>query len=173
MRRRAVVGTIAAAIAFCLAVPRDRVRRIFARLRSQPGPTPHELRTMVAVAEHIYPRDSSPGAVDLGIEQFLGRHLGTDYYRRCLPPLRRATAALDAWAVEAGARDFVSSPHGQRCALVDRLASAQDSGLAGDFADLVDLTLEGCFSDPVHGGNRLGQGWAIMREGVREEWFGA
>ncbi|HZS37274.1 MAG TPA: gluconate 2-dehydrogenase subunit 3 family protein [Polyangia bacterium] len=116
-------------------------------------------RTLTAACERILPRDQDPGAIDLGVSEFIDRALAGDrFYASTRAPLREALRALDREAAAA---------HGRAFAALD--AIDQDAALArweerdaATFHTLLTLTLEGAFSDPIHGGNRGQAGWRLI-----------
>jgi len=134
------------------------------------------IHTLALVADCIYPDTSgAPGAVALGIEEYLIRQLGTKYYRRHTALLREMTHVLDMRAREAKAEAFADAPVEVRRRLVDRLAQGTlstetfDSVLA--FDTMVTVTLEGCFADPRYGGNYDRLAWDTMSSALDMRWF--
>jgi gluconate 2-dehydrogenase gamma chain len=133
--------------------------------------TAAEARVIAAACERIFPRDANgPGASDSGVVVYIDRQLagpfGRDKYRYVAPP-------------------FVDSvpQHGYQGRETPRQTYRDGIRALGDFADLspreqdVKLaaidgsrfftmlrahTLEGVFSDPMHGGNVDLVGWKLI-----------
>ncbi|MCY7417866.1 MAG: gluconate 2-dehydrogenase subunit 3 family protein [Chloroflexi bacterium] len=133
--------------------------------------TPHEGATIQALMGRIVPDDDlGPGAIEAGAVYYLDRalagHLQLEQGR-----YRAAIRALDAWAVARFGVDLLGSSGEQQNALLDDLANDRgpagqgrgDGRLGVEFFELARAhTLEGMFSDPVHGGNRDLAGWKLL-----------
>ena len=123
--------------------------------------TPLELQTVSAACERMLPADEDPGAIALGVPTFVDRQLATDTYAKWRDQIRKDLADLD---LDARARFGTTFAH--------LSASDQDTLLAtwsiGNeqqttfLSRLMYLTVEGAFSDPVHGGNKDGAGWTLI-----------
>ena len=122
--------------------------------------TEAEYATTAAACERLLPRDDDPGAIDLGVPDYIDRALATDQARLG----ERFRAALRALGAEARRRAGV--PFAQ-------LSAASQDNLLDDWSDgapdraaavalILTLTLEGAFGDPSHGGNRDARGWQLI-----------
>jgi len=123
--------------------------------------TAAELAALAAAAERILPRDEDPGAVDLGVPEYIDRMLTDDVMRNWREPMRRGLELLDEKArAKHGASFAETTPDAQDeiLAVVER----ETRGPTGFFARLSHLTLEGAFGDPAHGGNRDEAGWRLV-----------
>ena len=151
---------------------------------------PQEARTADAAAARLIPADENgPGAREAGVVVFLDRQLAGawghgDHFYRGGPFLagtpqqgyqlaftpaemfRAGLASLDASARKLHDASFADLAAAQQDAL---LADAEHGKLdfgalpsAAFFAALLDATMEGFFSDPVHGGNRGKVGWKLV-----------
>ncbi len=175
MNRRKFVAAGIAGICFWFFIPLHRVRSIFNRLKKRSGPTQNELKTATRIAEYIYPADDLPGATSLGIEIFFSEQFQTPYYRQYIPALKRLCRFLDKKCRKEHSCGFLAADPSIQNELIHTLSSEQtirqNPGIQKDFNALVDITLEGCFSDPMHGGNREKNAWRILTGTVNEEWF--
>jgi len=138
--------------------------------------TDGEVKTLAAAAECIYPQTGTEdGARSLGIEQYLTKQLGTKYYRREVPTLRRAAASLDEAAMATRGRAFFECRAQEQDAIFEAFAQGKDTRDGGSAAKafnlLVDITLEGCFSHPRHGGNAGMKAWKVMESALQKGWF--
>jgi hypothetical protein len=176
MNKRTFLGICASFAAFCLLVPSHTVRSIFNRLKSR-RPSDLELETMSCIADILYPPDAGEGAAGLGIATFLANQAHTPYFRQYLAPLRRVIACLDVESHKINSKSYCSQTSDVRVRLLDDLmsgrAEAGHPGIQRDIFSLYDLVIEGCFSDPSHGGNRHKKAWGMLNGTFKEEWFNA
>lgn len=134
--------------------------------------TRHEARTIEAAMARIFPDDDlGPGAVEAGAVYYVDRALaGAEQNNQ-----GRYRAGVRSLDVLAGARfgtAFADCDPMQQDELIGHLAAqaAPDTEVApGEaptglafFEILRAHTLEGMFSDPVHGGNRNLSGWKLL-----------
>lgn len=175
MRRRTWIAVIIAGISFWLIIPLYRIRLLFNRLRVSPGPDGHSIETAAHIAEFIYPADAAPGALALNIHRFFTEQFVTLYYYRHGVSLQRLMKYVDTQARISGARDFLSAEKSVQDQILQRVTSGEDDETSQEiqrgFYALVDMTLEGCFSDPRHGGNCNKQAWRLLGGTIKEEWF--
>jgi gluconate 2-dehydrogenase gamma chain len=151
--------------------------------------TDRERALVARLADQVLPPDDTPGAVDLGAVDYIDALLaGTGLFfaqgpysgRTRYPDVSGAPtdlypeasfeqrAPLDRVQHEAWRRLLLghADDPGLRALFRGHLEKADEDAtlddLAPDFRDaLVDLVAEGCFADPVYGGNREGQGWQL------------
>jgi gluconate 2-dehydrogenase gamma chain len=120
-----------------------------------------QARTVAAATERILPRDQDPGALDLGVPEYLDRALSDpsiDFLKRPLVTL------LDGVEAEARARHYRSFAE-LASEAADEILARWQRGKPGEqrcFEVLLALTFEGAFGDPKHGGNREGRGYAMI-----------
>jgi len=143
-----------------------------------------------AACECIFPKDEvGPGATELGVAEFIDRQMDTPYgrgelwylsgpyldgpptlgYQISLPPrdiYRRGIAGADAYVMKERGCPFSKLDHETKISVL----SAFEGG-AIHFADLParvffdqlrQNTMEGAFSDPIHGGNHGLGGWTML-----------
>lgn len=134
--------------------------------------TPHEGRTIQAAMARIFPDDElGAGAVEAGAVYYLDRALaGAEHYHQ--GTYRTAVQSLDALAQSRFGAQFGDCNEAQQDALIGEMAAEAEpraevgpgeapTGL--QFFELLRAhTLEGMFSDPVHGGNRNLAGWSLL-----------
>jgi gluconate 2-dehydrogenase gamma chain len=129
--------------------------------------TAHEAATFEAVAARIWPGTPvDPGAREGGAVYYLDRAL-SGAYAGMQQTYRQGLAALDALSRARHGIEFVHlSDAYQDATLADLEAGGVEEfdGLSSaEFFHLcVTHTMEGMFSDPIHGGNRDFAGWRAV-----------
>jgi gluconate 2-dehydrogenase gamma chain len=146
---------------------------------------------IVAACDRLIPRDEhGPGAVELGVAEFIDRHMQTPYASGdiwyMLGPFIEASAEFgyqgrlavrDILRVGLGAIDahcrshfdgksFAALEHARQEALLKSAESGhlQLEGISSQlfFAELLAEVRNGYFSDPVHGGNKGMGSWKMI-----------
>jgi hypothetical protein len=82
--------------------------------------SPSEYKTVDVVAEHIIPKDSTPGAHEAGVAEFIDFMVAHDPELQY--PFRTGVAWLDAFATEKNGADFAALRAEEREALLRKLA---------------------------------------------------
>jgi gluconate 2-dehydrogenase gamma chain len=123
--------------------------------------TAEEKTTLAAACECILPRDDDPGAIDLGVPDYIDRALVDDVMVKWRLPLRRGLADLDTRARTRAGVGFAVAAVAVQDEILAEL-QAESRARTSFFRRLVHLTLEGAFGDPRHGGNRDGAGWRLI-----------
>ena len=153
--------------------------------------TAAEVRTLEAITERLIPADSDgPGAREAGVVRFIDSQLAgwygrgqrwymqgpfpeplaTQGYQTHHTPaqlIRAGLAALDAYVRSANRdADFAAMPEDRQIDILQRLEN-EDINFASVpgalfFSFLLEMTIEGYFCDPVHGGNRDMVGWRYV-----------
>jgi gluconate 2-dehydrogenase gamma chain len=133
--------------------------------------TSQEARVIEAACERIFPRDASgPGATDAGVVVYIDRQLagpyGRDAYRYVTPPFVDSLPQHGYQGREtprdtyrAGIRalgDFANLTAAEQDAKLVTIEHSRFFGL------LRAHTIEGVFSDPIHGGNTNLVGWKLI-----------
>lgn len=121
-----------------------------------------EYVTLAAACERIFPRDETPGAIDLGVPLYVDRALAAKPRPGWSTGFRTGLARLDA-----AARDhFGAAFHRARIEDQQSLLSAWQEDDEDDnatvFRNLVVATLEGAFGDPTYGGNPERSTWTTF-----------
>jgi gluconate 2-dehydrogenase gamma chain len=152
--------------------------------------TEEEAAFVAAAVDRLYPSDElSPGAVELGVVQFIDLQLaqafgvghriyldgpfadGTPQQGYQLPYTPRELYRIGIRGVGARVEEEFGAPlHELPPARRDEALRAMEAGLldtpempsAVFFETLLANTIEGVFSDPVHGGNRDAASWRML-----------
>lgn len=152
--------------------------------------SPEEFRFLQAACECIYPSDSyGPGATALGAPVFIDRQMDTPYgrgelwymagpfqdgpanlgYQLPFAPrdlYRKGIAGANHYARAQRGKDFADLSQKDQIEILTAFEGGAihfpDMNARLFFEQLRRNTLEGVFSDPVHGGNRHMQGWLLL-----------
>jgi gluconate 2-dehydrogenase gamma chain len=124
--------------------------------------TPAAFATLSALCERLLPRDDQPGALDLGVPEYIDRAIAAPdlapvraLVERLLPVLERETRERFHGA------GFHDATVEQQDAMI--LAWQRGHERTRPFFDAVlSLTLEGAFGDPKYGGNKGGEGYVLV-----------
>jgi gluconate 2-dehydrogenase gamma chain len=128
--------------------------------------TNDEYDTVAAAVERIVPRDDEPGAIDLGVPEYVDRALSTPTLSHVRDEFVRGTEALMRRAMSRHHKPFAQLAPAEQDALLTAFKdSPAGTGEAHYWTVLIGLTMEGLFGDPVHGGNRGGRGWELIGYG--------
>jgi gluconate 2-dehydrogenase subunit 3-like protein len=154
LTRRRFLELGASATALVLACRRERSIPALIAL------TDAEYAATAAACERILPRDEDPGAIDLGVADYVDRALAGDR-AGWRDRFRAGLRGLDD-----AARRRAGAPFGElAAALQDQILDDWQDGTPAqvEFVRmLIELTFEGAFGDPSHGGNRDGRGWQLI-----------
>lgn len=133
--------------------------------------TAAEANVVAAACERIFPRDATgPGATDAGVVVYIDRQLagpyGRDAYRYVAPPFVDSVPQHGYQGRETP-RDTYRAGIRALGAFADLPTAEQDAKLAAIehsrfFGFLRAHTIEGVFSDPMHGGNTNLVGWKLI-----------
>ncbi len=177
MNRRSFLAIIHMGVGFWLLTPFHKIRSLYNRLKGPACPDTAEIKIASRIAEYIYPESDTPGAVSLGIENFLINQFRTPYYRHYIPSLRRITRYCNKRCMKDYSCTFLAADAEIQRQVVHTITASetvrQYPEILDDFNSLIDITLEGCFADPRHGGNREKRAWQILGGTINEEWFNA
>lgn len=125
--------------------------------------TNEEYQTVAAAVERIVPKDEDPGAIELGVPEYIDRALSTPTLSHVRDEFVRGTEALMRRATSRHRQPFAQlTPEDQDALLTAFKDSPAGSGEAHYWTVLIGLTMEGCFGDPMYGGNRGGRGWELI-----------
>lgn len=145
---------------------------------------------IVAAVDTLIPSDElSPSASDCGVATFIDRELAGAYgagdrmyrqgpfhkgkpgqgYQLPLTPRQffaAGIAATNEWSRKTYGKDFDRLSPADRIAALKELdaGKAQLAGFSGKqfFEQLLQITMEGFFADPIYGGNRNKAGWRMV-----------
>jgi len=123
-----------------------------------------EALTLAAIAERIFPKTDTPGAVEIGALNYIEIALAGDY--ASLAPLyHQGLRALQRYARGKFNKKFVDLGDGEKDAVLqDFEAGAVDKfKAAAEFFETVRYhVLEGVFCEPQYGGNKDMAGWRLV-----------
>ncbi len=125
--------------------------------------SPREVEIAAAACDAILPPDHEPGAVQLGVIEYLDRrfdrvHEGPDKRERFTAGLRE----LNQWVIEHEGREFPELPQKDRERTLNAYATDGGPKGRGFVTQLVLHTMEGTLADPAYGGNRDRAGWTLI-----------
>jgi len=122
-----------------------------------------ERRTLEAVAERIFPKTDSPGAVEIGAVDYIEIALAGDY-APLLPLYRSGVRALNRQAKAKYAGQFARLDGEQQDLLLkDFESGTAEYKKAAEFFDMVKYhVFEGLFCEPHYGGNKNMVGWRVV-----------
>lgn len=123
-----------------------------------------ESMILTAIAERIFPRTDTPGAVEIGAVNYITIALAGDY--AALAPLyRQGLRALQRYCRSKFAKHFIELAAPEQDAVLREFeAGAQDTfAEAAEFFETVRYhVLEGVFCEPQYGGNKDMTGWRLV-----------
>jgi len=135
-----------------------------ARPKSPKVLTPRQARTLAAMADRIFPRTDTPGAVEIGALEYIENALAGDY-ATLLPLYRAGLRAIDRHARSKHGEPFAQlSPAQEDDVLLD-FETGRILGFkrAAEFFEAVRYhVLEGVFCEPHYGGNKEMTGWRLV-----------
>lgn len=126
--------------------------------------TAGESKILAAIAERIFPRTETPGAVEIGALQYIEVALAGDY-AAFAPLYRKGLHAVERSAKASFGRAFCLLSEAQKDEVLLKFEIGAVPGFkpAGEFFDTVRChVLEGVFCEPQYGGNRDMIGWRLV-----------
>jgi gluconate 2-dehydrogenase gamma chain len=125
---------------------------------------PDEAETLELIAERIFPKTNTPGAVEIGAVNYIDIALAGDY-APLLPLYRQGIRAINRYSRAEFGRTF----HSLTDELKDAVLVAFESGSIAEFKNAAEFfetvrchVLEGIFCEPQYGGNKDMMGWRIV-----------
>ncbi|KMQ52751.1 hypothetical protein CHISP_0520 [Chitinispirillum alkaliphilum] len=171
MKRRSFVAMSLSFAGFCIFAPAHRISGWFNRLRLSGFISDNELDIAAFAARYVYPSGSTPGAKELGIREFFKRQLRDDHNLHYYQSIRQICSVLEKSSRTAFMKPFCRIGKNERQALLSDLFNGDLPVSRTDLNKFIDFTLEGCFCDPMHGGNSEYSSWQVMEGFIRKEWF--
>lgn len=126
--------------------------------------TPDEAEILELIADRIFPKTATPGAVEIGAINYIDIALAGDY-AALVPLYRQGLRALNRYARAKFSRAFQSLNDELRDAvlLAFEAGSIPDFKNAAEFFETVRChVLEGIFCEPQYGGNNDMMGWRLV-----------
>lgn len=122
-----------------------------------------ERRTLEAIAERIFPKTDSPGALEIGAVDYIEIALAGDY-AALLPQYRAGLRALNRHSKTKCAGQFARLDGAQQDGLLkDFESGVAEYKKAAEFFDMVKYhVFEGLFCEPHYGGNIDMAGWRVV-----------
>ena len=125
---------------------------------------PDEAETLERIAERIFPKTNTAGAVEIGAVNYIDVALAGDY-APLLPLYRQGIRAVDRYARSKFGRAFRSLSD----ELQDAVLAAFEQGAITEFKNAAEFfetvrchVLEGIFCEPQYGGNKDMIGWRLV-----------
>jgi gluconate 2-dehydrogenase gamma chain len=126
--------------------------------------TADEIETLSAIADRIFPKTDTAGAVEIGAIHYIEIALAGDY-AALLPLYRAGLRMIHRFAQSKFGRRFDSLTEAQK----DAVLTDFESGAVTSFAKAAEFfetvryhVLEGVFCEPQYGGNRGMIGWRLV-----------
>ena len=126
--------------------------------------TPAEGETLEAIAERIFPKTDTPGAVEIGVLNYIDIALAGDY-APLVPLYRQGLRAVERFALSKFAERFSDLTEEQKDAVLAEFEAGSVRGFkkAAEFFETVRYhVLEGVFCEPQYGGNKDMIGWRLV-----------
>jgi len=123
-----------------------------------------ETEILELIADRIFPKTATPGAVEIGVINYIDIALAGDY-AALVPLYRQGLRALNRYARAKFSRAFQSLNDELR----DAVLLAFEAGSIPDFKNAAEFfatvrchVLEGIFCEPQYGGNNDMMGWRLV-----------
>src|ERR1044071_459380 len=126
--------------------------------------TPDESKILTAIADRVFPRTETPGAVEIGAVQYIEVALASDY-AALAPIYRQGLRAIERCAKVKFRRAFCLLSEAQKDQVLVDFETGAVPGFkpAADFFETMRChVLEGVFCEPQYGGNRDMIGWRLV-----------
>lgn len=126
--------------------------------------TPSQTKILEAIAERIFPKTDTAGALEAGALDYLTLALSADY-ARSLALYRRGLRALERWAQQKFAASFAALTDEEKDSILISFEAGEVTGFkrAAEFFETVRYhVLEGVFCEPQYGGNKGMIGWHLV-----------
>jgi hypothetical protein len=124
--------------------------------------TAPEYLTLAAATERVFPEDSAPGAIALGVPHYIDRWIASTPAPPWAEELQPGLLRLDKEATERFKQLFCLAGASNQDALLAEWEADHGSVNARFLQNLVEATLEGVLGDPTYGGNLNSGGWASI-----------
>lgn len=119
---------------------------------------------LAAIAERIFPKTDTPGAVEIGAVNYIEIALAGDY-TALAPQYHEGLRALQRYSRSKFGKHFVDLAAAEQ----DRVLGEFEAGVPDSFAQAAEFfetlryhVLEGVFCEPQYGGNKDMTGWRLV-----------
>jgi gluconate 2-dehydrogenase gamma chain len=126
--------------------------------------TPAEGETLGAIADRIFPKTDTPGAVEIGVLNYIDIALAGDY-APLVPLYRQGLRAVERFVQTKFAERFSDLTEKQKDAVLAEFEAGSVRGFkkAAEFFETVRYhVFEGVFCEPQYGGNKDMIGWRLV-----------
>jgi gluconate 2-dehydrogenase gamma chain len=123
-----------------------------------------EVKTLESIADRIFPKTDTPGAVEIGVLNYIDIALAGDY-APLVPLYRQGLRAVDRFARATLGKRFSDLNEDQKDAVLVEFEAGAVRGFkkAAEFFETVRYhVLEGVFCEPQYGGNKGMIGWRLV-----------
>jgi len=126
--------------------------------------TEDEAAILDAIADRIFPKTDTPGAVEIGAPDYIDIALAGDY-ASLVTLYRQGMRAINRHALKKFGRKFTASTDEQKDAVLVGFEAGSVEGYkqAAEFFETLRYhVLEGVFCEPQYGGNKNMTGWRLV-----------
>jgi gluconate 2-dehydrogenase gamma chain len=123
-----------------------------------------EVKTLESIADRIFPKTDTPGAVEIGVLNYIDIALAGDY-APLVPLYRQGLRAVDRFARATFGKRFSDLKEQQKDDVLAQFEAGSVRGFkkAAEFFETVRYhVLEGVFCEPQYGGNKNMIGWRLV-----------
>ena len=131
--------------------------------------TSEEASCVIAMAEQIIPKDSSPGATDAGVIHYIDRQL-SGVFQYDQETYRAGIKNLQLYCKKQFGNDFQNLKFDQQTSILKQMESYQlqhgdwdQRQFAGFFNLVLSHTMQGFYGSPIHGGNKDYMSFEMLR----------
>ena len=123
-----------------------------------------ETQILSAIAERIFPRTDTPGAVEIGAIDYIEIALSGDYAAQ-VPLYRQGLRAVERYSRTKFGKKFIHLSDADKDLLLRDFEAGSVDGFkpAAEFFETIRYhVLEGVFCEPHYGGNKNMTGWRLV-----------
>jgi gluconate 2-dehydrogenase gamma chain len=124
--------------------------------------TEDEAALLNQLANQIIPEDDAPGAFVAGVCFYIDKQL-TGPLRRYAPTYRKSVPLFRAECVKRTGREFGALAFDEQTAFLKQIERDKSSPLSSFFSLVVEHAMQAFYGSPIHGGNRDGVSWKMLK----------